>query len=388
VATYSYTDEEGNPLYEVVRFDPKNFRQRRPDGKRGWLWNLDGTRRVLYRLPEVLQAKSILVVECEKDVETARKLGLVATCNPGGAGKWNQQYAKCLRGTRVAIICDADAPGLAHERGVARSLVNVAASVKLIEALPDSKDLPEWAERGGTRDTLLGIIREAPELTVAKWTQPKSISGFTLISLGDLLKTPDTPVDYIWDVRLVAGAVSGIFAKPKVGKGTLARNLCLVMAKGEDFLGLPTKQGECIYLALEERREEITREFRAMGAVGTEAIQVHAAAAPAGGIRALCELVRERKPRLVVIDPIIKLARIKDEKAYAEAYGALGPLIDTARETGTHVMLLHHSGKSVKADPTDSPLGTTAIAGAVATLIVLKRTEKSYRTVQTVQRSG
>jgi hypothetical protein len=210
-------------------------------------------------------------------------------------------------------------------------------------------------------------------------------SGFSLIPLADLLAKGDTPVEYIWKGHLVAGTVSAVVAKPKVGKSTLARNLFLAIARGEDFLGLPTLQGECIYLALEERENEVRADFAALGADGTEPILVHAATAPAEGMFVLCELVRERKPRLVVIDPLFRLARVKDESAYAETYAALGPLIDVARETGTHLMLLHHSGKGMKADAIDSPLGSTAIGGAVCTLVVLKRTE-SYRTIQTVQR--
>lgn len=71
VAEYSYHDEQGALLYQVVRYEPKTFKQRRPDGN-DWKWNLNGTRRVLYRLPDVLKAKSVLVVEGEKDCETAR----------------------------------------------------------------------------------------------------------------------------------------------------------------------------------------------------------------------------------------------------------------------------------------------------------------------------
>jgi len=89
----------------------------------------------------------------------------------------------------------------------------------------------------------------------------------------------------------------------------------------------------------------------------------------------------------VVIDPLFRLAHIRDEKAYAEVYAALGPLIDTARETGTHILVTHHSGKAQKADAIDSPLGSTALGGAVSTLIVLKRSD-SYRSVQSVQRIG
>jgi hypothetical protein len=210
-------------------------------------------------------------------------------------------------------------------------------------------------------------------------------SGFELITLGTLLARRDTPLEYVWESRLVSGTVSAVVAKPKVGKSTFARNLCLAIARGEDFLGMPTCQGECIYLALEERENEVRADFVALGADGTEQILVHAAPTPAEGMSALVDLARERKPRLVVIDPLFRLARVKDESAYAETYAALGPLIDVSRETGTHVMLLHHSGKGQKADAIDAPLGSTAIGGAVCTLVVLKRSE-DYRTIQTVQR--
>lgn len=226
-------------------------------------------------------------------------------------------------------------------------------------------------------------------LSVGRYEPAKqpNANGFTLVSLGELMAKPDVPVEYVWEGRLASGAVSVVAAKPKVGKSTLARGLALAVARGEDFLGFPTKQGECIYLALEEREEDVRNDFRAMGADGSESIQIHAAAAPAEGIRALCELVKERRPCLVVIDPLFRLARIRDEKAYAETYAELGPLIDAARETGTHVMLLHHSGKGQKADPIDSPLGSTAIGGAASPLIVMGRTE-NYRTLRTVQRIG
>src|SRR5712692_2441666 len=122
VATYDYRDEYGALLFQVVRYEPKDFRQRRPDGKGGWAWNLDGIRRVLYCLPEVMAASDVLVVEGEQDVETARGLGLAATCNPGGAGKWRDEYSEALRGKCVAILADADHPGRKHARQVAASL--------------------------------------------------------------------------------------------------------------------------------------------------------------------------------------------------------------------------------------------------------------------------
>ncbi len=380
VATYPYVDENGTPLFEVLRYEPKGFRQRKPDGNGEWIYKLGDVHRVLYRLPEVLAAQEVYVVEGEKDCETARAHGLVATCNPGGAGKWLPAFSESLRGKNVAIIPDADAPGRKHAQQVAESLWLVAASVKILE-LPGAKDLSEWFERGGTRDSLLELIRNTPE-----WKPPShAVGGFPLTPLAELLARPDIPTEFIVDNFLVAGTVSCIVAKPKVGKSTLARNLCLSVSRGEDFLGLATKQGECVYLALEERATDIKRDFRSMGADGTEPINVYVAAAPPDGIAALCDLVRKRRPRLVIGDPLFRLVKIREENSYAEIYATLGPLIDVTRETGTHVALTHHSGKNVRSDAIDSPLGSTALGGIVNTLIVLKRTE-SVRTIQTVQR--
>lgn len=151
VATYDYRDESGTLLFQVVRFDPKNFRQRRPDGKDGWTWNTKGARRVLYRLPELLVADAgawVFIVEGEKDAESLVALGLVATCNSGGAGKWQDAYTEALRGRRVAIIPDRDGPGWDHAEDVAGRLRGTAATVRIVDLGQaegfEGKDVSDW----------------------------------------------------------------------------------------------------------------------------------------------------------------------------------------------------------------------------------------------------
>jgi len=136
VASYDYRDESGKLLFQSVRFEPKGFSQRQPDGKGGWKWNLQGVRRVLYRLTELLAAdagETVFVVEGEKDCNLLATLGLVATTNPGGADKWRQEYNEMLRGRHVVIFPDNDGPGRKHAQTVARSLHGTAASVKVVE---------------------------------------------------------------------------------------------------------------------------------------------------------------------------------------------------------------------------------------------------------------
>ena len=272
IARYPYQDESGKLLFEVVRYEPKDFRQRRPDGKGGWTWSLNGVRRVPYNLPEAIKAEDVLILEGEKDVETARKLGIIATCNPGGAGKWRPEYSEILRGKRVTVICDSDAPGVAHGRQVAQSLLGIAREVKLIEAMPLCKDLSEFCEKlpddATRRQMIEALIADAPELTaadVAKW-QPAKGSGLTLTRLGDLIAEPEEQVPWLLEGILPAGGLGLLAAKPKVGKSTLARCLALAVASGEPFLDRPTLKGAVIYLALEEKRSEVRAHFRAMGA--------------------------------------------------------------------------------------------------------------------------
>jgi hypothetical protein len=175
VTSYDYVDESGVLQYQVCRLEPKAFFQRRPDGKGGWIKNLEGVRPVLYCLPEVRSARKVLVVEGEKDVETVRSLGLVGTCNPGGAGKWRREYADTLEGKEIIIVPDADEPGRQHALRVAASLVSKARSVRLVE-LNGAKDLSEWHQRGGTREQLLDLIGGAPE-----WTPPPLPDGPNII---------------------------------------------------------------------------------------------------------------------------------------------------------------------------------------------------------------
>jgi hypothetical protein len=152
VATYDYTDEDGRLLYQVVRRSDKSFPQRRPDGSGGWIWRLDDTRRVLYRLPQVIEAvrtgRRVWIVEGEKDVHALEAAGEVATCNSGGAGCWQPEDARYFRGAKVAPIADKDKPGRGHALDIVRSLEGVASVVRIGEAAEGCHDVSDTWPRG------------------------------------------------------------------------------------------------------------------------------------------------------------------------------------------------------------------------------------------------
>ena len=165
---YPYVDDTGKLLFEVCRFPGKRFAQRRPDGKGGFIWNLGDVGRVLYRLPEVLagvrEGKPVHLVEGEKDADSLSTLGLVATTNPGGAGKWQPEYGQALQGAKVIILPDNDEPGRAHAMKVAAHLFGAAAEVRILElpGLPPKGDVSDWFQAAGTREELERLAGEVP----------------------------------------------------------------------------------------------------------------------------------------------------------------------------------------------------------------------------------
>ena len=179
VATYDYFAADGVLLYQVVRLDPKDFRQRKPDGAGGWSWKLGDVVRVPYRLPELLAAdpaETVFVVEGEKDVDRLRAMGLVATCNAGGAAKpgqrskWPAGFREFFAGRDVVILPDNDEPGEAHAASVANNLTDGGTAVRSVRivrlpSLPPKGDVSDWIADGGDVVSLRRLVDQAPLYT-------------------------------------------------------------------------------------------------------------------------------------------------------------------------------------------------------------------------------
>ncbi|MEN6358091.1 MAG: phage/plasmid primase, P4 family [Armatimonadota bacterium] len=167
---YPYVDENGTVLYEVVRYKPKGFKQRVPNGSGGYSWSMKGVTRVLYQLPAIKTAIEhnavIFIVEGEKDVHNMHdRLNLPATCNVGGAGKWQLSYSKALTAADVVILPDNDKPGREHAEHVAQALQGYAKSVRVLElpGLTEKGDVSDWIAAGGTREELVGLADSCPQ---------------------------------------------------------------------------------------------------------------------------------------------------------------------------------------------------------------------------------
>jgi putative DNA primase/helicase len=157
-AIYNYTDEQGNLLYQVVRKAGKKFLQRRPDGAGGWIWRKH-PQQVLYHLPEVLENPIIFVCEGEKDCETLRSHGFVATTNAGGAkARWLSEFTEALRGREVIIVPDNDGPGWERAAVIANALIGSAVRIRVQDLPQDTKDISDWFAAGHSETELIALL--------------------------------------------------------------------------------------------------------------------------------------------------------------------------------------------------------------------------------------
>jgi Virulence-associated protein E len=167
VATYEYHDERGAVLFQVLRYVPKDFKQRRPDGKGGWIWGLKGVSRVVYRLPNILQSiqdgHTICLAEGEEDVKALVAHHYAATCNSEGAGKWTDLYSQQIKDAKdVVLFGDNDDAGRAHIQKQIASLKAVGITPKIVkmEGLPEHGDVRDWLKTH-TADDLAELIANA-----------------------------------------------------------------------------------------------------------------------------------------------------------------------------------------------------------------------------------
>jgi 5S rRNA maturation endonuclease (ribonuclease M5) len=293
---YDYTDASGALLFQVCRVEPhpngnekKPFRQRRPDGKGGWICNIQGVERVLYRLPELAGADEVFIVEGEKDADTLAALGCTATTNVTGAGKWKPEYSEVLAGKRCLIIPDADEVGRKHANDVARSLTGKAAAVFTIELPIGKKDVSEYL--AGFPDPVLAgerlsmLVDDAteyrpspeqestPEPEGAKDEKTETPAKFKFIHNADILKNL-RPIE--WRIRdvLVEKSFYYNFGDSGHYKTFVELDRCLCIASGIDYHGHKVKQGPVFYIA-GEGQQGIGRRIAAWHAIhGTKAADV------------------------------------------------------------------------------------------------------------------
>jgi putative DNA primase/helicase len=408
VATYDYVDERGAVLFQVVRFEPKDFRQRRPDGEGGWIWNLDSIQRTLYRLLELREAVAsdhvIFIVEGEKDVESLRKLNIVATTCPGGANKWRPEYNQFFAGADVVVISDADEPGREHAKNVAAQLAAFAKRIRLIE-LP-AKDASDWLLAGGTAEKLWALVEETSEWNganksgnseksetdrqanngtcSAEQRRPKGKTS-TFLRLSAILPLA---TDWLWLHRIPRGAQIINTGLPGTGKSQQLIDVVAHVTTGTPWPdGQPCPCGDAILLTAEDQLATTVKpRLMAAGANCDRVFTLPAIHLDAKSSRAFLltedldeldrRLVERPETLLVGIDPVtayMGAGKIDSHKT-ADVRGVLGPLAALAEKHNVAIYTITHPPKA----------STQAINAFIGSQAFIAAARVGYLTVQEI----
>jgi len=371
VQTYDYVNADGELLYQAVRYEPKDFRQRRPDGD-GWSWSIKGVQRVLYRLPDVMAAvadgQTIYICEGEKDVETARALGLAATCNAMGAdngsgNKWLPEFADALVNADVVVVPDNDEAGTRHAEWVIQTLTGKARSIGVV--VPKvGKDLTDWVNAGAGRSDIEASAIDALEVE----TPPPR---FPFLDVSQLV-SDIRPINWLVRDYLELDSIALVYGAPGGGKSFMTVDLAASVAMGQPWMGHKVNQGRVFYIA-GEGHNGLARRFRAWEVAREHSLAPGQLFKSAGAMQVLDEeLVIEvanqiaqtcadAPPAMVVIDTLARNFGAGDENSTEDMSRFITHVDRHLRQRfNCCVLIVHHSGHNM-----ERARGSSALKAAV-----------------------
>lgn len=391
---YVYRDAEGKPAFQMVRSPEKHFHVEHLDAAGRWAPGMNGVTAMPYRLPELLAAPTdqlVFICEGEKDVETVAALGLIATTNSNGAGKWRLEFATYLKGRKCVILPDNDVAGEAHANDVKAKLqkAGIDAIILKLPIFKPKGDVTDWIEAGGTaRDLLLLTDRafdEAPRLDPEpqQHTEAKSDKGSALPF--EWFKDIEAQLAGLWLIKhfLPSVGLGLIYGHPGCGKSFLALDFALHVALGWPWNGRKVRQGLVVYVGAEgtsglrnrivafRNRYDIPRSRSVPLLLIPTPIDLQA---PDGDVNRLIETIRLAAaacgdvPVLIVVDTLSKTFGAGKENTDDMAT-YVGNCQRLSSEFSSCVIPVHHRPKDAESE---EPRGHGSLKGGMDTVILVE----------------
>lgn len=384
-AVYDYVDEFGKLLFQVCRFRGKRFSQRVPTGNGQYRWSLNGVRRVPYNLEEITRAKldtQIFIPEGEKDCNRLGEIGLLATTDPGGAGKWRKDYNGFFTGRPVVLLPDNDHVGREHAKQIVEQLLPVAREVKLVmlDDLPAGGDVSDWLDTGGTRDGLMLRVNQS---------KPLARTNQATVIIRKLAEVTMRDVDWLWPNRFPMGKLSLIVGDPSLGKSFLTLYMASRVSNGlpwPDGCG-NAPLGNVVLLSAEDDLEDtVVPRLKDHGADLKRIVAIEGITKQdrkfyfnlAKDLPALERTIEQtQNVQLVVIDPITAYCGFVDSHKNAEVRGLLAPLAQLAAKHRVAVVGVSHLRKG-EGKALYRVLGSLAFIAAARAVWVVSKDENDH----------
>lgn len=363
---HEYTDAEGRVIYRKLKFrDDKGKKyftfERFEDGK--WIGGkgcMENVAHRLYKAHRLKESQLVFIVEGEKKVEMLEALGLVATTNDDGAGKWKDEYSDDLADKDVVIIDDNDEPGHRHGAIVWDGMKHKAACLRRIECLPglaEGEGLDNWiVDHGHNLDDLCGEVEK-----IAPW--PPQLSVLSLIEILTYQCRQDD--NLLGDRILAAGEMLGFVGPGGIGKSRAMLNVAIACILGWPWGNLATRaQGKrWLFFQTENSIRRLQNELDAiMGALTPDqqetVIQSLHILCPikfedrdvsvgnSESIRKMAMQVKRIQPDICVFDPLNDFFsgdNMNDEMQMKYTLGRMR-MISQAISPDTAIVVVHHAG--------------------------------------------
>jgi len=386
IEQFPYRDEGGQFSYEVVRYEPKDFCQRRPNNKGGWVWDLKGVRRVLYRLPELIASTDMVYIPGgEKDVESLVKLGLTATTNVCGEGNWKQEFNEYLKGRDVVILEDNDSKGQKHGRVISESLFEIANEIRIIrfEELSQGGDVTDYLQNN-TYDDLEARVKVAP---LFKGSYSEYFPGSGLIDKLETwnhIRGLEVKIEWIVDRLIPKESITILFGKGGIGKTWLVMDIARCIGSGIDYLGYKAQQAPVIFIDFENPITVLNTRTQRLGeAEGVNFWRMGNEPKPPMLDSSEWEQYKELPKGAVLVFDTLRASQSGDEndsRAMAKVMNRMKEL----RDLGFTIILLHHTAKN-----TDNvSKGSTAIVDLADHILGLTRVRQKEDGQDTVADDG
>jgi hypothetical protein len=381
---YDYYDSDGVLRYQVQRFEPKTFRQRRPDDKGGWLYNLNDVEALPFNLVGMIQNPDapVFVTEGEKAAERLIHLGLVATTNHGGAKNWKPELNQYFKGRNVIVLPDNDDAGRAHADVVISQLYGTANAIKRVD-LPGAEkdDVVDWLFNGGDTQQLMELVRATPPIAAEpEPAEPEEMPDiYPLYDEAYLMSMP--PVEWMVEGVLTKHGFAVLYGAPGTGKSFIAIDMALCMAHNRPWHGRATKAGSVLYIAGE-----------GVGGLGkrVKAHKLHNGIEGNGSLKVLPVAVDMIDPESVekllrtidslntefsclVIDTVAR-SMTGEENSATDMSAFVRGCDAIKHHTGCGLLAIHHAGKDASRG-INSMRGSSALAGAADTVLAVAKSE-------------